>query len=376
MKKFIRFLLILVFLNNQSCNMKNDIKLLNKSDFQKNIDGKKTDLFVLRNKNGVISEITNYGARVVSLWVPDLNGSFDDIVLGCSTLDDYISIKERYFGATIGRYANRIKNGKFKINNTDFILKKNNGPNHLHGGNIGYNDVVWEGKQLDNQTVEFKYLSKNMEEGYPGNLNVKVIYHLSDQNELKIEYFANTDEPTYVNLTHHSFFNLLGAGNGNINDHLLYINAKSFTPIDSKLIPTGKIELAEGTPFDFNTLTKIGKRLNDEDEQLKFGNGYDHNFVLNNSNSTDILAARVIEKKSGRILEVYTNEPGMQLYGGNFLDGKTIGKQSKAYNYRSAFCLETQHFPDSPNNPNFPNTLLKPKDNYYSICIYKFLVKK
>ena len=376
MKKFIRFLLILVFLNNQSCNMKNDIKLLNKSDFQKNIDGKKTDLFVLRNKNGVISEITNYGARVVSLWVPDLNGSFDDIVLGCSTLDDYISIKERYFGATIGRYANRIKNGKFKINNTDFILKKNNGPNHLHGGNIGYNDVVWEGKQLDNQTVEFKYLSINMEEGYPGNLNVKVIYHLSDQNELKIEYFANTDEPTYVNLTHHSFFNLLGAGNGNINDHLLYINAKSFTPIDSKLIPTGKIELVEGTPFDFNTLKKIGKRLNDEDEQLKFGNGYDHNFVLNNSNSKDILAARVFEKKSGRILEVYTNEPGMQLYGGNFLDGKTIGKQSKAYNYRSAFCLETQHFPDSPNNPNFPNTLLKPKNNYYSICIYKFLVKK
>lgn len=376
MKKITRVLLILIFLNNQSCNMKNDIKLLNKSDFQKNLNGKKTDLFILKNKNGIISELTNYGARVVSLWVPDINGSFDDIVLGCSTLDDYISIKERYFGATIGRYANRIKNGKFKINNTDFILKKNNGPNHLHGGNIGYNDVVWEGKQLDNQTVEFKYLSKNMEEGYPGNLNVKVIYHLSDQNELKIEYFANTDEPTYVNLTHHSFFNLLGAGNGNINNHLLYINAKSFTPIDSKLIPTGKIELAEGTPFDFNTLTKIGKRLNDEDEQLKFGNGYDHNFVLNNSNSTDILAARVIEKKSGRILEVYTNEPGMQLYGGNFLDGKTIGKQSKAYNYRSAFCLETQHFPDSPNNPNFPNTLLKPKNNYYSICIYKFLVKK
>ncbi|MBT3793909.1 MAG: galactose mutarotase [Flavobacteriaceae bacterium] len=376
MKKITRVLLILIFLNNQSCNMKNDIKLLNKSDFQKNLNGKKTDLFILRNKNGIISELTNYGARVVSLWVPDINGSFDDIVLGCSTLDDYISIKERYFGATIGRYANRIKNGKFKINNTDFILKKNNGPNHLHGGNIGYNDVVWEGKQLDNQTVEFKYLSKNMEEGYPGNLNVKVIYNLSDQNELKIEYFANTDEPTYVNLTHHSFFNLLGAGNGNINNHLLYINAKSFTPIDSKLIPTGKIELAEGTPFDFNTLTKIGKRLNDEDEQLKFGNGYDHNFVLNNSNSTDILAARVIEKKSGRILEVYTNEPGMQLYGGNFLDGKTIGKQSKAYNYRSAFCLETQHFPDSPNNPNFPNTLLKPKNNYYSICIYKFLVKK
>ena len=376
MKKSIRILLILALFNNQSCTMENDIKLLNKSDFQKNINELKTDLFVLRNKNGVISELTNYGARVVSLWVPDLNGSFDDIVLGCSTLDDYINIKERYFGATIGRYANRIKKGKFKINNTEFLLKKNNGPNHLHGGNIGYNDVVWQGNQLDKQTIEFKYLSKNMEEGYPGNLNVKVIYHLSDQNELKIEYFANTDEPTYVNLTHHSFFNLLGAGNGDINDHLLYINAKSFTPIDSKLIPTGKIELVEGTPFDFNTSTKIGKRLNDNNEQLKFGNGYDHNFVLNTSNSKDILAARVFEKKSGRILEVYTNEPGMQLYGGNFLDGKTIGKQNKAYDYRSAFCLETQHFPDSPNNPNFPNTLLKPKDNYYSICIYKFLVKK
>ena len=376
MKKSIRILLILALFNNQSCTMENDIKLLNKSDFQKNINELKTDLFVLRNKNGVISELTNYGARVISLWVPDKNGNFDDIVLGCNTLDDYINIKERYFGATIGRYANRIKKGKFKINNTEFLLKKNNGPNHLHGGNIGYNDVVWQGNQLDKQTIEFKYLSKNMEEGYPGNLSVKVIYHLSDHNELKIEYFANTDESTYVNLTHHSFFNLLGAGNGDINDHLLYINAKSFTPIDSKLIPTGKIELVEGTPFDFNTSTKIGKRLNDNNEQLKFGNGYDHNFVLNNSNSKDILAARVFEKKSGRILEVYTNEPGMQLYGGNFLDGKTIGKQNKAYDYRSAFCLETQHFPDSPNNPNFPNTLLKPKDNYYSICIYKFLVNK
>ena len=376
MKKSIRILLIFALFNNQSCTMENDIRLLNKSDFQKNINELKTDLFVLRNKNGVISELTNYGARVISLWVPDKNGSFDDIVLGCNTLDDYINIKERYFGATIGRYANRINKGKFKINNTEFLLKKNNGPNHLHGGNIGYNDVVWQGNQLDKQTIEFKYLSKNMEEGYPGNLSVKVIYHLSDHNELKIEYFANTDESTYVNLTHHSFFNLLGAGNGDINDHLLYINAKSFTPIDSKLIPTGKIELVEGTPFDFNTSTKIGKRLNDNNEQLKFGNGYDHNFVLNNSNSKDILAARVFEKKSGRILEVYTNEPGMQLYGGNFLDGKTIGKQNKAYDYRSAFCLETQHFPDSPNNPNFPNTLLKPKDNYYSICIYKFLVNK
>jgi len=372
MKKSIRILLILVLFNNQSCNMKNDIKLLNQSDFQKNIDGKKTDLFVLKNKNGLVCEITNYGARVVSLWVPDINDNFDDIVLGFDNIENYISANEKYFGATIGRYGNRIRDGKFIINDKEYYLEKNNGPNHLHGGNKGFNDVIWEAEQINEQILEFKYFSKNMEEGYPGNLDIKVIYNLNDYNELKIEYFAKTDESTYVNLTHHSFFNLLGAGNKTINDHLLYINANSFTPVDETLIPTGDIKLVANTPFDFTVPSKIGKRINQDNDQLKYGNGYDHNFVLNNSNSTDILAARVIEKKSGRILEVYTNEPGMQLYGGNFLDGKTIGKQSKAYNYRSAFCLETQHFPNSPNQKNFPNTMLKPNEEYYSICIYKF----
>ena len=367
------FLLICSLFLNQSCNMKTEIKLLNKNDFFKNIKGKETTIYVLKNRNGLVSEITNYGARIVSLWVPDNNGNFDDIVLGFDNIDDYINAKEKYFGATIGRYGNRIKEGKFLINDKEYYLEKNNGLNHLHGGNIGFSDVVWNAKQIDNQTLELNYFSKNMEEGYPGNLNVKIIYHLNNKDELKIEYFAKTDESTHVNLTHHSFFNLLGAGNETINEHLLYINANSFTPVDETLIPTGNIELVANTPFDFSVPTKIGKRINQEDNQLNYGKGYDHNYVLNNSQSEEIIAAKVYEKKSGRTLEVYTNEPGMQFYAGNFLSG-TIGKHGKSYKKRSAFCLETQHFPNSPNQKNFPSTILKPNEEYYSICIYKFSV--
>ena len=367
------FLLICFLFLNQSCNMKTEIKLLNKNDFFKNIKGKETTIYVLKNRNGLISEITNYGARIVSLWVPDNNGNFDDIVLGFDNIDDYINAKEKYFGATIGRYGNRIKEGKFLINDKEYYLEKNNGLNHLHGGNMGFSDVVWNAKQIDNQTLELNYFSKNMEEGYPGNLNVKIIYHLNNKDELKIEYFAKTDESTHVNLTHHSFFNLLGAGNETINEHLLYINANSFTPVDETLIPTGNIELVANTPFDFSVPTKIGKRINQEDNQLNYGKGYDHNYVLNNSQSEEIIAAKVYEKISGRTLEVYTNEPGMQFYAGNFLSG-TIGKHGKSYKKRSAFCLETQHFPNSPNQKNFPSTILKPNEEYYSICIYKFSV--
>ena len=367
------FLLICFLFLNQSCNMKTEIKLLNKNDFFKNINGKETTIYVLKNRNGLVSEITNYGARVVSLWVPDNNGNFDDIVLGFDNIDDYINAKEKYFGATIGRYGNRIKEGKFLINDKEYYLEKNNGLNHLHGGNMGFSDVVWNAKQIDNQTLELNYFSKNMEEGYPGNLNVKIIYHLNNKDELKIEYFAKTDESTHVNLTHHSFFNLLGAGNETINEHLLYINANSFTPVDETLIPTGNIELVANTPFDFSVPTKIGKRINQEDNQLNYGKGYDHNYVLNNSQSEEIIAAKVYEKKSGRTLEVYTNEPGMQFYAGNFLSG-TIGKHGKSYKKRSAFCLETQHFPNSPNQKNFPSTILKPNEEYYSICIYKFSI--
>jgi len=367
------FLLICFLFLNQSCNMKTEIKLLNKNDFFKNINGKETTIYVLKNRNGLVSEITNYGARVVSLWVPDNNGNFDDIVLGFDNIDDYINAKEKYFGATIGRYGNRIKEGKFLINDKEYYLEKNNGLNHLHGGNMGFSDVVWNAKQIDNQTLELNYFSKNMEEGYPGNLNVKIIYHLNNKDELKIEYFAKTDESTHVNLTHHSFFNLLGAGNETINEHLLYINANSFTPVDETLIPTGNIELVANTPFDFSVPTKIGKRINQEDNQLNYGKGYDHNYVLNNSQSEEIIAAKVYEKKSGRTLEVYTNEPGMQFYAGNFLSG-TIGKHGKSYKKRSAFCLETKHFPNSPNQKNFPSTILKPNEEYYSICIYKFSI--
>lgn len=367
------FLIICSLFLNQSCNMKTEIKLLNKNDFFKNINGKETTIYVLKNRNGLVSEITNYGARVISLWVPDNNGNFDDIVLGFDNIDDYINAKEKYFGATIGRYGNRIKEGKFLINDKEYYLEKNNGLNHLHGGNMGFSDVVWNAKQIDNQTLELNYFSKNMEEGYPGNLNVKIIYHLNNKDELKIEYFAKTDESTHVNLTHHSFFNLLGAGNETINEHLLYINANSFTPVDETLIPTGNIELVANTPFDFSVPTKIGKRINQEDNQLNYGKGYDHNYVLNNSQSEEIIAAKVYEKKSGRTLEVYTNEPGMQFYAGNFLSG-TIGKHGKSYKKRSAFCLETQHFPNSPNQKNFPSTILKPNEEYYSICIYKFSI--
>lgn len=367
------FLIICSLFLNQSCNMKTEIKLLNKNDFFKNINGKETTIYVLKNRNGLVSEITNYGARIVSLWVPDNNGNFDDIVLGFDNIDDYINAKEKYFGATIGRYGNRIKEGKFLINDKEYYLEKNNGLNHLHGGNMGFSDVVWNAKQIDNQTLELNYFSKNMEEGYPGNLNVKIIYHLNNKDELKIEYFAKTDESTHVNLTHHSFFNLLGAGNETINEHLLYINANSFTPVDETLIPTGNIELVANTPFDFSVPTKIGKRINQEDNQLNYGKGYDHNYVLNNSQSEEIIAAKVYEKKSGRTLEVYTNEPGMQFYAGNFLSG-TIGKHGKSYKKRSAFCLETQHFPNSPNQKNFPSTILKPNEEYYSICIYKFSI--
>jgi aldose 1-epimerase len=371
MKNRFYFLLICSLFLNQSCNMKREIKLLNKNNFFKNINGKETTIYVLKNRKGLVSEITNYGARVVSLWVPDNNGNFDDIVLGFDNIDDYINAKQKYFGATIGRYGNRIKEGKFIINDKEYSLEKNNGLNHLHGGNMGFGDVVWNAKQIDNQTLELNYFSKNMEEGYPGNLNVKIIYHLNNNDELKIEYFAKTDESTHVNLTHHSFFNLLGAGNETINEHLLYINANSFTPVDETLIPTGNIELVANTPFDFSLPTAIGKRINQDNNQLNYGKGYDHNYVLNNSQSEEIIAAKVFEKESGRTLEVYTNEPGIQFYGGNFLSG-TIGKHDKSYKKRAAFCLETQHFPNSPNQDNFPSTLLKPNEEYYSICIYKF----
>ncbi len=348
------------------------IKLLKKEAFEKEVDGKQVRLFTLKNKAGVVAQITNYGGRVAALWLPDRLGNYEDVVLGYPGLDGFLSSKEKYFGALIGRYGNRIAKGKFSLNGQTYSLATNNGANHLHGGNKGYDAVIWDAKQTDGQTLELRYVSEHMEEGYPGKLTVKVRYQLTDADELKIEYWATTDRPTVINLTHHSFFNLKGQGNGDINGHLLQINAPYYTPVDEGLIPTGVIASVEGTPMDFRQLTPIGKRVDADFEQLKFGGGYDHNFVLNQSLRGLNFAARVVEPVSGRSMEVYTNEPGLQFYGGNFLDGSITGKQSKTYGFRGAFCLETQHFPDSPNHAHFPSTVLDPGEEYYSICVYKF----
>lgn len=361
---------------NQGANIANHIKLLDKKDFGKIINEKPVSLFVLKNTSGLLAEITNYGGKVVSLWVPDRLGNYEDIVLGHSNIDDYLTSKEKYFGALIGRYGNRIANGKFSLEGRDYNLAKNNGENHLHGGNKGYDAVIWDAKQIDDQTLELSYISKDMEEDYPGNLTIKVVYQLSDANELKIEYWATTDATTIVNLTHHSFFNLKGAGNGSINDHILQINAAYYTPVDSGLIPTGEIATVENLPFDFQQPIAIGQRLESKNKQLEYGLGYDHNFVLNQSLNGLNFAAKILDPISGRVMEVYTNEPGLQFYGGNFLDGSIVGKGGKKYNFRTAFCLETQHFPDSPNKSHFPSTRLNPEENYYSICVYKFSILK
>ena len=348
------------------------IKLINRHSFEKVIHGQKVDLFTLKNKNGLITQITNYGGRVVNLWVPDRNGNFEDIVLGYETVEGYLHSNEIYFGALIGRYGNRIANGEFTLNDHTYTLATNNNDNHLHGGKRGFNDVVWNALQISDSELELKYISKDGEEGYPGNLDVTVIYKLTDNDELEINYFASTDKATPVNLTHHSFFNLHGAGKGSINDHMLQINATHYTPIKKGLIPTGTIEPVKDTPFDFTKSTPIGNRVNNDDQQIKYGFGYDHNFVLDDSGLK--IAAIIIEPTSGRKMKVITNEPGLQFYGGNFLNGKDIGKEGLPYKHRTAFCLEAQHFPDSPNQEHFPSTILNKGEIYKSSCIYKFSI--
>jgi len=356
-----------------SCQEKQtEIKLISKSNFDYIIDNKQVDLFTLKNKNGLITQITNYGGRIVSLWIPDKDGNFEDIVLGYETIEDYLHSNEIYYGALIGRYGNRISKGKFTLKDSTYTLATNNDNNHLHGGKKGFNNVVWDVRQISDSELELKYLSKDGEEGYPGNLNVTVVYKLSDNNALEINYTATTDKATPVNLTHHSFFNLHGAGKGSINDHVLQINATQYTPIKAGLIPTGLLEKVKNTPFDFTVPTPIGEHVNDENQQLKYGFGYDHNFVLDVSGLK--VAAVIIEPNSGRKMEVITDEPGLQFYGGNFLDGKDIGKGELPYEYRTAFCLETQHFPDSPNQEHFPSTILNKGKHYTSTCIYKFSI--
>lgn len=344
------------------------------SDFQHRIDGKQTSLFVLKNESGMEVCITNYGARVVSLMTKDKNGDFDDIVLGFSSIHDYLNAHEVYHGATVGRYANRIANGRFSIDGTAYNLARNNGPNSLHGGPGGLHNVVWDVVDTSQQTVQLSYISPDGEEGFPGNLSISLKYELSDEDELMISYTGETDKKTVINLSHHSFFNLTGQHSNKILDHQLFIDANYYTPVDRYLIPTG-IKPVENTPFDFNQLTPIGTRINQGHEQLSNGAGYDHNFVLNKTERLHdeiFLAARVVEPLSRREMSVYTNEPGIQFYSGNFMNGQDVGKKGIPHVYRSAFCLETQHFPDSPNNPDFPSTLIEPGITYNSVCIYKF----
>jgi aldose 1-epimerase len=310
---------------------------------------------------------------VVSIHVPDRQGKMADVVLGFDNLDNYLR-NNPYCGAIVGRYANRIAKGRFPLDGVEYKLAQNDGPNSLHGGLKGFDKVAWKARELpQNQpTLELTYLSKDGEEGYPGNLSVKVVYSLTDSNELRVDYTATTDKDTVLNLTNHSYFNLAGQGNGDILKHEITINADRFTPIDETLIPTGELRKVEGTALDFRKPSAIGGRINENNEQLKFGKGYDHNYVLNRRGGRLTPAARVTEPESGRVVEVLTTQPGLQFYTGNFLDGKIHGKGGKVYGHRSAFCLETQHFPDSPNKPAFPSTALKPGQTYHETTIYKF----
>jgi aldose 1-epimerase len=351
---------------------------IQKSPFGKTSDGTEADLYTLKNKNGVEAKITNYGGTVVSLTAPDRNGKFGDVVLGFDSLSSYLT-KSPFFGCIIGRYGNRIAKGKFQLNGKEYTLALNNGPNHLHGGIKGFDKVVWKAEPVslrDGTGLKLSYVSGDGEEGYPGTLNVTVQYTLTDSNELKIDYTATTDKPTVVNLTNHSYFNLSAGASKDILGHELTVFADRFTPVGKTLIPTGELKSVEGTPFDFRKPAKIGARINDKDEQIQFGGGYDHNFVLNGPMGTLRLAAIAGDSASGREMEVYTTEPGMQLYTGNFLDGTIKGKGGTVYEKRAAFCLETQHYPDSPNQPKFPTTTLNPGETYQTTTVYKFLVNK
>lgn len=345
--------------------------------FDSTINGKKTTLFILKNKNNATAAITNYGGKIVSFFVPDKDGKPTDVVLGYKNITDYVNGKQAYFGALIGRYGNRIGKGKFTLEGKQYQITLNNNGNALHGGTHGFNSKVWDAKQLNDHSLQLNYVSKDGEEGFPGTLNVKVIYTLTDDNELKIDYEATTDKTTVLNLTNHAFFNLNGEGSGDILGHKLILNADKFTPVDATLIPTGKLDPVEGTPFDFRKEKTIGQDIEAQNEQIKNGKGFDHNFVLIRKSSTGLEpAATVTGDKTGIVMDVTTQEPGIQFYSGNFLTGEDIGITGKAYPFRSSFCLETQHFPDSPNQPSFPTTTLKPGQTYKTTSVYKFSVKK
>lgn len=361
-----------------ACGGAEGVKLVDAKNFEETIDGKQVALYTLTSSTGMKMQVTNFGGHVVSLWTPDKNGKFADVVLGHSTLKEYSDyVGERFVGCVVGRVANRIAKGEFTIDSITYHVPVNNNGQSLHGGLKGLDQVVWDVDTVCDDMIQLSYLSPDGAEGYPGNLKVTMTYALTSDNSFKITYRATTDKPTVVNLSHHGFFNLKGEAAGTINDHLLTINADAITPVDSVLIPTGELMPVEGTPFDFRTATAIGDRVNEEHPQLKCGNGYDHNWVLNRSTADDVeLAATVYEPVSGRVMEVFTNQPGIQFYGGNFFDGNGIGKNGATFKYREALALETQKFPDAPNQPQFPSVRLNPGEEYYNVCVYKFSVKQ
>ena len=357
---------------NKTSNMKKEA--IKREIFGKLPDGSDAYLFTLTNAGGMVMKVTNYGGIITSLQVPDKKDRHADVVLGYDRLSDYLAASP-YFGAIVGRYANRMAGGSFTIDSTTYYLARNDGANHLHGGIKGFDKVLWEPQEVGTPlgpALKLHYLSKDGEEGYPGYLDVTVTYTLTDDNELKIDYIAATDQPTPVNLTQHSYFNLAGAGHGNILDHVMQINASRYTVVDSSLIPTGELRDVAGTPMDFRTPTAIGKRI-----KAVGGHpvGYDHNYVLDSA-GLNHLAARVYDPSGGRAMEVYTDQPGIQFYSGNFLNGSNIGKGGHPYEQYTGFCLETQHFPDSPHHPEFPNAILRPGEVYRTTTIYKFLTER
>ena len=382
-KRFIKWLVLPALLftvfscsNSNKTVFTDTVAAIDDAAFNQTIDDQPVALYTLTNNSGMGMKVTNFGGRVVALCVPDSNGNPFDVVLGYNTLDEYVNQPENFLGAAIGRYGNRIGGAQFSIDETVYELSKNEGNNQLHGGAKGFFDVVWKANQLSQSAIEFTYLSIDGEEGYPGNLSVKMMYELTPENGFKITYEASTDKTTVCNLTHHSYFNLSGEGSETINDHLLTIRADGFTPVDSVLIPNGQITPVNGTAFDFNQAIAIGTRVNEDDEQLGYGAGYDHNWVLNKESKGVELVASLYSPISKIKMDVLTDQPGLQFYGGNFIDGTLTGKSGKTYKHRSAVCLETQHFPDSPNIANFPSTLLKPDQTYSHTCEYRFSVEK
>lgn len=361
-----------------ACGTKTDKPaLLDASAFSTEVDNKPVALYTLESGNGLYMQVTNLGGRVVSLFAPDKTGKYEDVVLGFNNIDSYLhNPGERYLGPVVGRYANRIARGQFMLDGVTYQLPLNNNGQTLHGGLTGLDMVAWNVDEVTDNEIKMSYVSPDGTDGFPGNLTVRMTYTLTPQNEFKIHYEATTDKPTVVNLSHHGLFNLKGEGNGTILDHIVTLNASHITPVDSVLIPTGEIAPVEGTPFDFRTPHAIGERIDADNQQLKNARGYDHNWVVDRKTANEVeWVATVEEPASGRVMEVWSDQPGVQFYTGNFFDGKVTGKYGRTQNFREALALETQKFPDSPNHPNFPSTRLNPGETYTQTCIYKFYTK-